>query len=117
MPIKLILTLALVVLVTVFTGFNLDNKCNIWLFHTFEQIPVSVTILISLLIGVLITLPFTFGKRVKDVEKKERRRAEKIARKEKAAQKKQGAVAEKKQKDPVCAKSDSSGETPATPSV
>ena len=47
------------VLVTVFTGFNLDNKCNIWLFYTFKNVPVFLTILVSFVFGVLVTLPFT----------------------------------------------------------
>jgi len=63
MPIKLIGTILLVVLVAVLTGFNLENKCNIWFFHTFKEIPVYAAIITSFLLGVVVTLPFTFGKK------------------------------------------------------
>ena len=65
MPIRLLLTLLVAVFAAVFTGFNLDNKCNVWLFRTFEMVPVAITIIISLLTGVIIMLPFTIGKRGK----------------------------------------------------
>lgn len=68
MPIKLIGILILVVAVALLTGFNLNNKCNIWLFHDFKDIPVFGALLASFILGVLITLPFTFGK-TKVVEK------------------------------------------------
>ena len=80
MPFRLIFTLLLVALVAVFTGFNLDNKCNVWLFHTFQDVPVCFTILISLLAGVFITLPFTLGKRMTK-EEREAKRAEKKEKK------------------------------------
>ena len=60
MPFRFIFTIILIVFVAVETGFNLDNKCNIWLFHTFENVPVIVTILISFLLGVVVTLPSVF---------------------------------------------------------
>ena len=63
MPVKLIGTLCVAVVAAFFTGYNLDHRCDVWLFHTFENVPVAVTILVSLLSGVIITLPFTFGKR------------------------------------------------------
>lgn len=69
MPIKLIGILILVVAVALLTGFNLGNKCTIWLFHNFTDIPVFGALLSSFILGVLITLPFTFGK-TKVVEKK-----------------------------------------------
>ena len=62
MPIKLIAVLVLVVLVAVFTGFNLENKCTIWFFHSFTDIPVFASLLVSFLAGVVVTLPFTFIK-------------------------------------------------------
>lgn len=68
MPIKLIGILILVVAVALLTGFNLGNKCTIWLFHDFTNIPVFGALLASFILGVLITLPFTFGK-TKVVEK------------------------------------------------
>ena len=62
MPIKLIAVLVLIVLVAVFTGFNLENKCTIWFFHSFTDIPVFASLLVSFLVGVIVTLPFTFTK-------------------------------------------------------
>ena len=86
MPIKLILVLALMAFVAVFTGFNLDNSCNIWLFHTFKNVPVFVTILASFAAGVLVTLPFTLGKRVSQVEKEEKqKKLKKLEKEEKKA--------------------------------
>ena len=66
MPIKLILTILLIILVTVFTGFNLENKCDIWLFfHTFKNVPAYAMIVGSFAAGVLLTIPFAFFHRSK----------------------------------------------------
>ncbi len=62
MPLKLIGSLIVAAIAALFTGYNLDNKCDVWIFHTFEQVPVALTIIVSLMAGVLITLPFTMGK-------------------------------------------------------
>ena len=62
MPVKLVGSLIVAAIAALFTGYNLDNKCNVWIFHTFEQVPVALTIIVSLMTGVIITLPFTFGK-------------------------------------------------------
>lgn len=52
------------IIAAVFTGFNLENSCDInFGFKRFEQVPVFLTILFSFLAGALITLPFTFGKK------------------------------------------------------
>ncbi|MBP5451774.1 MAG: hypothetical protein J6Y16_06020 [Treponema sp.] len=65
MPVKLIGAVILAVFVAVFTGFNLTNKCDVWLFHTFKDVPVAATIIGSFVLGVFVTLPFTFIKRSK----------------------------------------------------
>ena len=84
MPVKLIIAIALMVLVAVLTGFNLDNRCAIWCFHTFENVPVIGAVLGSFVAGVLVTLPFTFGKRRTSVKttssKREQKKAEKAAK-------------------------------------
>lgn len=72
MPIKLIITVLLMAFAAVFTGFNLDNKCNIWLFHVFNDVPVYVTIFSSFIAGVFIMIPFTVGKGSRKSEKKSR---------------------------------------------
>ena len=62
MPVKLIGSLIVAAIAALFTGYNLDNKCDVWIFHNFEQVPVAFTIIVSLMVGVIITLPFTLGK-------------------------------------------------------
>lgn len=58
MIIRLIVTIACLVLITFFAGFNLDNKCNInLLFKNFENVPVFFTIMISFVLGIICTLP------------------------------------------------------------
>lgn len=83
MPLKLIGILFLVVLVALLTGFNLSNKCSIWFFHSFEDIPVFAALLSAFLAGVVITLPFTFGKKRKtdflpEIKKKEKKSKQNI---------------------------------------
>ena len=87
MPLKLIGILLLVVLVAVLTGFNLSNTCTIWFFHSFENIPVFAALLSAFLAGVVITLPFTFGKKRKsdslaETKKKEKESKHKIQHEE-----------------------------------
>lgn len=62
MPVRLIVVIALVVFASVFTGFNLENKCTVWFFHAFKNLPVVGVMLGSFVTGVLVMLPFTFGK-------------------------------------------------------
>lgn len=65
MPFKLIGTIILLVLVTIFCGFNLgeENRCDVSLiFYTFKNVPAFLTVLISFFAGILVMLPFTFGK-------------------------------------------------------
>ena len=72
MPLKLIGTLILVVLVAVLTGFNLSNRCTIWFFHSFENIPVFAALLGAFIAGVVVSMPFfLFGRKKKDVKKTE----------------------------------------------
>ena len=59
MPWKFILFIFFLILGAVFTGLNLGNACNINLgFKTFEQIPVFLTI--------LLTLPFALSRGKKE---------------------------------------------------
>lgn len=106
MPIKLLGTVVLLIIVTIFCGFNLgeDYRCNInLLFHTFENVPVFFTVLISFLTGVLIMFPFTIGNAKHRAEQKARDEAAKKAREEAKAKakadeqaKKEAALAERK---------------------
>ena len=62
MPIRLILSIILLVLGTIFAGVNLDNKCDItFIFYTFKDIPVFMTVIISFAIGAILMIPFTLG--------------------------------------------------------
>ena len=70
MPIKLIGTIILLILVTIFAGVNLDNKCDItFVFYTFRDVPVFMTVIISFAVGLVLMLPFTFGRRKKKPQK------------------------------------------------
>ena len=64
MPVKLILFLIIIVIVTIFAGFNISNVCNVSLvFHEFQNVPVFVTVLFSFVIGIRVMLPFSFRKK------------------------------------------------------
>ena len=68
MSFKLIGMIILLVLVTVFCGFNNGDgyRCNVnLLFRTFNDVPVFLTVLVSFLAGAVVALPFTFGRRAK----------------------------------------------------
>ena len=85
MPFKLILFILCMIIVAAFTGFNLENVCDInFGFVRFEKVPVFLTILFSFLAGILVPLPFTFGKRkapaAAKAEKKLFAKKEKIAK-------------------------------------
>ncbi|MCK9171101.1 MAG: hypothetical protein M0P01_11870 [Treponema sp.] len=69
--IGLITTIVIVIVIAFFTGFNLDNRCDVnLLFHTFRNVPVFVTILISFVAGIIVALPFSFGRGKKATAKK-----------------------------------------------
>ena len=85
MPFKLIGTIILVVLVAILTGFNLSNKCTIWFFHNFENIPVFAALLGSFIAGVIITIPFTlYGRRKKDKKNSKKTELVNVTREEKS---------------------------------
>jgi len=67
MPWHLIGTIAVLAVLLTFIGFNIGNTCNLSLvFHTFENVPVYLTVFISFILGLLFSLPFFFfGKRPK----------------------------------------------------
>ncbi|MFC2387553.1 hypothetical protein [Treponema socranskii] len=61
--IGLIIFIVIAVLIAVFTGFNLGNVCDVnVIFHTFHKVPVFITIIISFIAGIVVALPFSFGK-------------------------------------------------------
>jgi len=61
MPWRLIGTIAVLAVLLTFIGFNVENTCNLSLvFHTFENVPVYLTVFISFILGLLFSLPFFF---------------------------------------------------------
>ncbi len=64
MPWRLILFAIFLVLLVCFVGVNLNNTCAVSLiFVTYQDVPVYISILIAFALGMLIMIPFTFGKR------------------------------------------------------
>lgn len=64
MPWRLILFAIFLVLLVCFVGVNLSNTCAVSLiFVTYQDVPVYISILIAFALGMLIMIPFTFGKR------------------------------------------------------
>lgn len=62
MSIKVILVIILVVIIAFLSGFNSSFTCTIWFFKKFEGVPVFALIIGAFVLGVLFTLPYTFGK-------------------------------------------------------
>ena len=61
--IGLIIFIVIAVLIAVFTGFNIRNVCDVnVIFHTFHNVPVFITIIVSFVAGIVVALPFSFGK-------------------------------------------------------
>lgn len=98
MPWKLVGFIVCLVLGTCFAGFNLGNSCNISFgFHTFENIPIFLSLIIAFACGVLVTLPFTIIKK-KTAKEKQALAEEKAMKKIKKDQEKEAkalVVAEK----------------------
>lgn len=58
MPWRLILFVFSLVIIVMFAGFNLDNRCTISLgFTSFENVPVFQGLAISFLAGIAVCLP------------------------------------------------------------
>ncbi len=54
MPWKLLVFIAVMTIVLVFIGFNLDNRCDLSLvFVTYRSVPVVITMLAAYLLGLL----------------------------------------------------------------
>jgi uncharacterized integral membrane protein len=61
MPWKLLAFILAMTIVLVFIGFNLENRCDVsFVFHTFADVPVVITILASFLLGLLMAFPLSF---------------------------------------------------------
>lgn len=75
MLLKFIGTLSIAVVVAVLTGFNLENKCDVWIFHEFNDIPVFYTILTAFIAGVIVTI---FVQAFSSVDKEDEVKAKKF---------------------------------------
>ena len=96
MPVKLFGTVMLLVLVTFFAGFNIDNKCNVNLiFREFQNVPVFFSLMISFVAGMTVMIPFTIGKKCKAKKSAAEIKMEKIQEKEALKARK---IAEKQEK-------------------
>lgn len=74
MPWKMISFIIVLVLAACFIGFNLENKCDISFgFKVLKDVPVFMTAFLSLALGVLIMLPFSFGHNKKTKEPKQKK--------------------------------------------
>lgn len=61
MVVRLLCTIATLVILAFFVGYNLDNKCDVnLLVHTFKDVHIFITIIISFAAGSLFTLPVIF---------------------------------------------------------
>lgn len=84
MPWKLIFFTIILVCITIFIGFNLENTCNVWLFYTsFENVPIFISTIIAFALGVFVMIPFVLLKNRSSDEKQkvEKQKAEKKQKK------------------------------------
>ncbi|HNY17134.1 MAG TPA: hypothetical protein PK542_07575 [Treponemataceae bacterium] len=62
MPWKLIAFLAILLVVTFFIGFNLDNRCDVsFIFYKYHDVPIFVSLLFAYAAGAVTVLPFFIG--------------------------------------------------------
>lgn len=69
MVLALILFLVLIVFLALFVGFNLSNVCTLWFFKVFENLPVSVLVLVSFAAGIICSLLCLFITKIKRSKK------------------------------------------------
>ncbi len=83
MPFRLVTFLAFVVLLALFLGFNLENRCDVSVvFHTFRDVPVVISLLFAFAAGAVSVVPLLFSSRRRKNRQpsaKERRAADKAA--------------------------------------
>jgi uncharacterized integral membrane protein len=64
MPWKLISFLFVLVVITLFIGFNIENRCDVsFIMHTFRDVPIFVSLLFAYVAGAVTVIPFFFGYR------------------------------------------------------
>lgn len=88
MPWRMILFVIALIIITVFAGFNLDNKCTIsFVFLTIENAPVFLCLMIAFLAGMVVMLPIAFVNR-----KRKQDGGNKAEKKAKSSKSNKGAV-------------------------
>ncbi len=66
MPFKLIGFLIVLLVAIFFIGFNLDNRCDVSVvLHTFEDVPIVLSLLAAYVLGSFSVIPFLLGRRRK----------------------------------------------------
>lgn len=66
MPWKLVSFLAALILAAFFIGFNLENRCDVsFVFYTFRDIPIFVSLLFAFVAGAIAVIPFFVGARIR----------------------------------------------------
>ncbi len=72
MTFKMIGFLLILIVIAVFSAFNLKNTSNIELgFRTFKDVPIFLSLLIAYIAGSLTMIPFTFRKKSKQRKKED----------------------------------------------
>ena len=70
MPWKLVSFLFVLVAITVFIGFNIENRCDVsFIMYTFRDVPIFVSLLFAYVAGAVTVIPFFFGYRKKRTQK------------------------------------------------
>lgn len=73
MPGKLAYFIGVILLLALFMGFNLYNRCDVSLIvYVFKDVPIFLTMIVSFLLGTLSVLPFLFCGRKKTKKTDER---------------------------------------------
>lgn len=115
MVIRLLCTIATLVLLAFFVGFNLDNKCDVnLLVHTFEDVHIFITIIISFAAGSLFTLPLIFmhkAKKAKAESEAKTKQKKSLFKKNKGLLAKAEAVAEENKSEDKTISSEDSAES------
>ncbi len=88
MPWKLLFYLIVLSVVVLFAGVNIRNVSDVSVgFHTFEDIPIFVSLFAAFFLGVLVTLPFTYIKYLRKRAKFPKQKKEKKPRKRRFSRK------------------------------
>ena len=66
MPGKLLYFIIIMLMLALFMGFNLSNRCDISIiFHVFKDVPIFLSLLFAFLLGNIAVLPFLISRRQK----------------------------------------------------